>query len=174
MLFGRVVALGLVLLVLGVLGQRFAGSVLGMVEAEYGSTTNADRHASNVYSDSVRLPRLGNGHFFADILVDGASVRVLIDTGASSLMLRESDAASAGIFVMPSDFTISVATANGDSTIAAGRAREVELGPFRVGDVAMGIARDDDLPVSLLGMNVLSQLGSIEFNDSELTIAGKR
>lgn len=164
----------LALLVFAVLGQRLAGTVLGVVQDQSPEPgvelTAVERRARSVYREAVHLPRRANGHFFAEILVDGARVQVLVDTGATSLMLRDSDAAAAGIFTSPSDFTISVATANGSTEIAQGRVREVELGPFRVANVAIGIGHDDDLPISLLGMNVLSRLGRIRFDDSELVV----
>jgi aspartyl protease family protein len=130
-------------------------------------------HAQLVSADSVHIRRGPGGHFVAELLVERTPVKVLIDTGATALILRESDAAAAGLHVMPSDFDIPVETANGASMLAGSRADEVELGPFRLSDVAFGVSRDRDLPISLLGMNVLAKLGRIEFDDQELVIAPK-
>jgi aspartyl protease family protein len=124
------------------------------------------------YGGVVRIPRDNDGHFYADILVDRAPVHVLIDTGASVLLLRETDATAAGLHVMPRDFTYPVQTANGTSMVARVQADEIELGNLRIENVVIAVARDDQLFASLLGMNVLSKLGRVEFDDSELVIRG--
>ena len=53
------------------------------------------------------------GHFQVEARIDGRSVDFIIDTGASLVVLRESDAARVGIRPRPSDYTATVITANG-------------------------------------------------------------
>lgn len=50
----------------------------------------------NGYAD-VTLERAADGHFYVDAQVNGAAVRFLVDTGASSLVLTQADAQRAGI-----------------------------------------------------------------------------
>src|SRR4051794_18436339 len=53
---------------------------------------------SSVSQDgSVELERSSDGHFYADVKINGAPVHMLIDTGATSIALSRSDASSAGV-----------------------------------------------------------------------------
>lgn len=112
-----------------------------------------------------------HGSFLTEIDVDGASVVALVDTGASFLTLRESDANRAGLYPSRNDFTHQFSTANGAVMAAREEARTVHLGPGRVDNVTVFILPDDRLDVSLLGMNVLRRYGSVSFEADRLTIA---
>src|SRR5262245_57819881 len=50
------------------------------------------------------------GHFATDAMVDGRRVDFLVDTGASLIALRESEAARLGYFPRTHDYTIKVET----------------------------------------------------------------
>ena len=127
--------------------------------------TGFDGHA-----DIVRIPRRANGHYYADIQLNRRSVEVLVDTGASILALRDSDAAAAGLYPAHRDFVHSISTANGTTKAAKMMVEEVEIGPLIVRNTEVFILPDESLSISLLGMNVLSELGSITFDQSELVI----
>lgn len=122
------------------------------------------------YSDAVHIPKSANGHFYTDLQINRRAINVLIDTGASFLALRESDARAAGLYARAADFIYIVNTANGQVKAARLRAREIELGRLVVRDAEVLILPDESLSISLLGMNVLSQLGKVAFNQSELVI----
>jgi aspartyl protease family protein len=98
------------------------------------------------------------GHFAVDGNVDGRLITFLVDTGASQIALRASDAERLGFFLQPRDFTTKVATANG-----VGRAALVQLGSVQVGsivvrDVPALVTPDEALAVNLLGMSFLSRV----------------
>ena len=46
---------------------------------------------------NVVLERSGDGHFYADVEINGTPVHMLVDTGASGVALSRDDARSAGI-----------------------------------------------------------------------------
>ena len=46
---------------------------------------------------TVELERSYDGHFYADVDINGASIRALIDTGATGIALSREDARSAGL-----------------------------------------------------------------------------
>ena len=54
-----------------------------------------------------------DGHFQVDARVDGRQIDFMVDTGASLVILRETDAANVGMHPMPRDYTAIVSTANG-------------------------------------------------------------
>ncbi len=127
-------------------------------------------YVAAAHADIIRIPRAANGHYYADLSVNRRDVKVLVDTGASILALRESDAELAGLYPRHNDFTRPISTANGQTMAALMRADEVELGRLILRDVDVFILPDESLAISLLGMNVLSELGSITFDKTELVI----
>ena len=46
---------------------------------------------------TVELRRSDDGHFYADVAINGSTIRALVDTGASAIALSREDARSAGI-----------------------------------------------------------------------------
>jgi aspartyl protease family protein len=98
------------------------------------------------------------GHFAVDGSVDGRLVTFLVDTGASQIALRASDAERLGFILRPRDYTTRVATANG-----VGRAALVKLGTVQVGNIVLRdvpalVTADEALAVNLLGMSFLSRV----------------
>src|SRR5215831_26085 len=100
-----------------------------------------------------------NGHYAAEARVDGhEEVAFMVDTGASQITLRESDAARLGYRPGSADYVLKIDTANGE-----GRAAPVELASVEVGDVMVRNVRalvvpDSALSVNLLGMSFLSRV----------------
>jgi aspartyl protease family protein len=107
-------------------------------------------------SRTVTLNNDGRGHFRVDAQVDGRHVAFLVDTGASMVVLRESDAARLSIFPRPSEYTGRVQTANGVTRYAPVRLNRIEVEGITVRDVAAAVMPDDVLKVNLLGMTFLS------------------
>src|SRR5690242_9199740 len=64
------------------------------------------------YSRTVRLDSDGHGQFRVEARVDGRPIDFMVDTGASSVVLRESSAAKLGIFPRPSEYIGRTSTAN--------------------------------------------------------------
>lgn len=115
-----------------------------------------------------------DGHYYAKAELNGTRIRMLIDTGATIVALRESDARKAGLYVIDVDFDYPLATANGDVLAAQREVRNLELGPLRLYDQDVFILPDDKLGISLLGMSVLSNAGRVEIADGRLTIEDQR
>lgn len=53
--------------------------------------------ALQVAGGGLTLKREYDGHFYADTLINGATIRMLVDTGASGIALSRDDARRAGI-----------------------------------------------------------------------------
>ena len=144
---------------------RLAGPVL--------SELNPDRAVIVTDPDGVRtltVARSSNGHFNIEASVDGTDVRFLIDTGATGTVLSEQDAVRAGIAVDGLAFNRPVQTANGLAFEARARVGRLEIGPFALRNVAVGVLRDDQLHTSLLGMNVLSRFASLKVEGDRLIL----
>ena len=72
---------------------------------------------------AVRVRRRPDGHFIARAEVNGANLGMLVDTGASSVVLKPADAEKAGINTRSLTYTVPVQTANGTTYAASVRLR---------------------------------------------------
>jgi aspartyl protease family protein len=99
-----------------------------------------------------------SGHFEVEARVDGRRVDFLVDTGATVIALRESDARKVGIHPRASDYTVKVNTANGVTKAALAELRTVEVGDILVRNVRALVQPDEALGVNLLGMSFLSRV----------------
>lgn len=119
---------------------------------------------------AVRIRRRGDGHFGAYAAVNGANVRMLVDTGASTVVLRPADAERAGIDTDTLHYSVAVSTANGTAYAAPVRLRSLSVGPVEVNDVEALVAKPGTLRESLLGMSFLRRLRSFDFSGEFLTL----
>ncbi|MDF2119006.1 TIGR02281 family clan AA aspartic protease [Roseiarcaceae bacterium H3SJ34-1] len=118
----------------------------------------------------VRLSADETGHYFSNVEIDGRRIRMLVDTGATLVILTYEDAAALGINPAPSDYTAKVLTANGDLMTAKTQLREIRVGNILVRDVAALVVPAGRLKQSLLGMSFLSKLKSFEVADRSLIL----
>ena len=109
------------------------------------------------------------GHYFIDADVNGATIRFLLDTGASFVTLSPDDARAAGIFMQSLQYTETMSTANGEARAARTSLRDIRLDQLFVDDVA-AVVMEKPMPVSLLGMSFLRRLNGYSIKDGVLTI----
>jgi aspartyl protease family protein len=119
---------------------------------------------------SLMVERERDGHFHLDSRINGRFIGVLVDTGASMVVLRETDAANAGIRPRMSEYTAVVSTANGKVKGAPATLDRVELGGITVFDVPALVLPDEVLSTNLLGMSFLSRLRRYEVADGRLLL----
>jgi len=119
---------------------------------------------------SIVLARDGRGHFQVDGIVDGRRIRFMVDTGATSIALRESDAARLGIHPSRRDYSGQSSTANGIVRVAPVRLDMVEVGGVVVRNVAAVVFPDSSLGENLLGMSFLSRLRRFEYREGRMVL----
>jgi aspartyl protease family protein len=136
---------------------RYVDRIAPAQTAPAASAMNATASANN-NSRSVTVPRGRNGHFQVEGRVDGRRLEFVVDTGASQIALRESEAARLGIHPSARDYSVIVQTANGQAKAAMVRLNMVEIGDVVVRDVPALIHPDAALGVNLLGMSFLSRV----------------
>lgn len=122
---------------------------------------------------AIEIAKGRDGHFRTSVKLNYADVAVMIDTGATMLALRESDARKAGIYPRRDDFTYTISTANGTVKAAGAEVRELTIGTVRIRNVEAFILPDEALATNLLGMNVLSQFAEVSFRGDRLVLAGR-
>jgi aspartyl protease family protein len=137
-------------------------------ETAASSATERQRSTKIGKATEVVLQRSGDGHFYVDVDVNGSSVRMLADTGASAIALSFEDAERAGIDVEQLDFSFAANTANGIATVAEVQLDEVRVGSIVRHDVRAIVTRG--LSDSLLGMSFFNSLSKVAMESDELVL----
>lgn len=118
---------------------------------------------------TIAVPRSPDGHYHLTLVINDTPIRFVIDTGASQIVLSQSDAQSVGINLADLSFTGSANTANGIVRTAPVLLDQVVLGPIsdqRIPAVVNGGAMD----ASLLGMTYLGLYDRIEIANGQLVL----
>lgn len=147
--------------------------LLGLVLA-YGFS---DELASQLFPDRARpageqavaLRRAGDGHFYARARVNGAEVRFLVDTGASSVVLSRIDAARAGFDPERLSYTVPASTANGTVMGAPVSLNRVELGGVTATGVR-ALVNSGEMRTSLMGMSYLERFSRLSVEGDTLLL----
>lgn len=121
-----------------------------------------------VSEDSITLKRAPDRHYYVVMNVNGKSIRFLIDTGATNLVLTKADARTAGLDLADLDFYGRATTANGEVRTAPVRLDRVEFGPWTHRNVHASV-NEGELDTSLLGQSFLSRFEKIEISDGQMT-----
>lgn len=150
---------------LAYVGNRMAGELL----PPGSGVTTTDPQTGET---AVRIRQRTDGQFVARTRVNAAAITMLVDTGASTVVLKPADARSAGINTDQLSFTVPVRTANGTTFAAPVRIKRLAIGPIVVDDIEALVSKPGNLNVSLLGMTFLRRLSSYEFSGSFLTLRG--
>lgn len=125
--------------------------------------------APRAAGDAVELRRADDGHFWADVEINGVSTRMIVDTGASGVALTPRDARRLGLDPAALRYTIPVSTAQGSSFAAPVTLDSVSLGPIRFDRVPAAVMRDES-DTSLLGMSFLNRLDGFEVRSDALLL----
>ncbi len=118
----------------------------------------------------VTLQADGRGHYLTEAAVNGRAIAVMVDTGATSVALRHEDAGALGIrALLPTDYTVPIATANGTARAARVILGEVRVGDVRVRNVEALVMPERALGTNLLGMSFMRRLKNVEMAAGRLT-----
>jgi aspartyl protease family protein len=118
----------------------------------------------------AELRRGWDGHYRAEAEVNGVALRLMIDTGASMVLIPYEHAASIGINPDTLDYSLPVTTANGRSSVAPIRLSSIKIGPIAVFDIPAAVAQPGRLKTGLLGMSFLDKLAETSFQGDRLIL----
>lgn len=118
----------------------------------------------------VVLHKVLNGHFETPVTINGATVQMLVDTGASRVALSYEDAETLGLNPASLAFTQRVSTANGEARAAPVTLAEVAIGPIVRNNIQAMVTEEGKLDQSLLGMSFLSTLDLLQMQTDELRL----
>jgi aspartyl protease family protein len=118
----------------------------------------------------AELRRAWDGHYRAEADVNGVRMRLMVDTGASMVLIPYERVEELGIDPENLDYSLPVTTANGRSTVAPIRISSIKIGPIAVFDVQAAVAHPGRLKVGLLGMSFLDKLDETSFRGDRLIL----
>ena len=120
----------------------------------------------------VEVVRMRSGDFAMAAHINGARVPMVLDTGASSVVLTRAAAKAAGLPIEVLDYTINVDTANGRTHAAPVTLDRLTVGGLTERGVPALIVQDSQLRNNLLGMSFLNRLESWEVRGDRLRMSG--
>ncbi len=123
---------------------------------------------------TVELARGRTGEFQIATKVNGARVPMVLDTGASTVVLTYEAAKAAGLPLELIKYSVHVDTANGRAQAAAVTLDRITVGGIVARSVPALIAPPGQLKTSLLGMSFLDRLEGWEVRGDRLVMRGGR
>jgi aspartyl protease family protein len=121
---------------------------------------------------TVEVARAFNGDFDVHAEINNARVAMVLDTGASSVVLTREDAKAAGLPLEVLAYTVNVDTANGRTRAAPVVLDRIAIGGLVERSVEALVAQPGQLRTSLLGMSFLNRLQSWEVRGDRLLLRG--
>ncbi len=122
------------------------------------------------YGGHVRIPADRAGHYVAEAQINGRHLNVMVDTGASLVILRYEDARALGLVYGSDKFDIAVHTANGTAKAFRTKLYNVRLGSISLDDIEALVMEQGLLNTNLLGMSFLRRLSRYEVRGNTLVL----
>ena len=122
---------------------------------------------------TVEIVRGSAGDFQVAAQINGVRVTMVLDTGASSVVLTQAAAKAAGLPIEMLNYAVNVDTANGRTRAASVTLDRVAVGGVVERSVSALIAQPGQLRTSLLGMSFLNRLDSWEVRGDKLIMRGR-
>ena len=121
---------------------------------------------------AVEIVRASGGGFSVAAQVNGARIPMVLDTGASAVVLTQEAAKAAGLPLEVLNYSVNVDTANGRARAAPVTLDRLTIGDITERSVPALVAQGGQLRTSLLGMTFLNRLESWEVRGDKLMMRG--
>jgi aspartyl protease family protein len=121
---------------------------------------------------SAEVARTSSGDFAISVQINGARVHMVVDTGATSVVLTAEDAKAAGLPLALLNYTVNIETANGRARAAPVTLDRIAMGQLEERSVEALVVQPGQLRTSLLGMSFLNRLQSWQVNGDRLMLKG--
>ncbi len=136
-----------------------------------GQAASVAGNAGPVSNDPVSLYADSRGHFTGNLSINGATLKYLVDTGASTVALNSGDAKFAKIDYEKGE-KVPVSTANGVVTAYLVRLNTLKIGTITLNNVDAIINEGGSPTMVLLGMSALNKL-DMKRDNSVMTLTKK-
>lgn len=123
---------------------------------------------STAEEGTVQLERSDDGHFYADVQINGTTVHALVDTGATGIALSREDARSAGLAPSIGMPEVVGRGANGEVRGEVVKLDRITLG-HRSAENMDAVVLDSG-EMTLLGQDFLSQFDSVEIHGDTMVL----
>lgn len=120
----------------------------------------------------VEVVRRTTGDFAINVQINGVRVPMVLDTGASSVVLTLEAAKAAHLPLEVLNYTVTVDTANGQTRAAPVTLDKVAVGGLIERNVPALVVKHGQLKNNLLGMSFLNRLASWEVRGDRLSMRG--
>lgn len=142
-----------------------------LFQSEFGSRFRAalDPSAAMVTNEGIIIHRSADGHFWVKALINGEPIRMMVDTGASNIVLSPADARLVGINSDNLKYSNRAETANGPVALAKTKVQSIRIGDALLLDVSVTV-NSADMRGSLFGLSALDQFSSFEFRGEKLIL----
>jgi aspartyl protease family protein len=121
---------------------------------------------------TVELARTNAGDFRIGTEVNGVRINMVLDTGATSVVLTHEAAKQAGLPLEFVKYSVNVDTANGHTLAAPVTLDRIAVGGIVERQVLALIAQPGQLSQNLLGMSFINRLQSFEVRGSKVMMRG--
>ena len=121
---------------------------------------------------NVEVVRGHGGDFSVAAHINGTRVPMVLDTGATSVVLTQEAAKAAGLPIEVLNYTVNIDTANGRTRAAAVTLDRVAVGGLTERAVSALVVQPGHLKNNLLGMSFLNRLESWEVRGDRLRMRG--
>ncbi len=132
-------------------------------------STLVPQQSLHTETGQIQVPRARDGHYYLTLDINKTPVRFLVDTGATQIVLSQSDAKQVGIDLDALAYLGRAQTANGMVRTAQVRLMDVALGDIADKNIRAYV-NEGDLDHSLLGMSYLQKWRSIEIRNNALVL----
>lgn len=118
--------------------------------------------------DALQIDRSPDGHFYAEVSINGTPVNVLIDTGATAVALTRDDARRVGLAL----------SARMDGVVGQGASGDVRGEYVVIERIDLGNVSAEEMPAvvldtgqqSLLGQSFLQEFDSVEIKGNKMLL----
>jgi aspartyl protease family protein len=121
---------------------------------------------------AVKIPRGQGGEFALHAKINGASAPMVVDTGATSVVLTYETAKAAGLPLELLEYDVDVETAGGRTKAARLTLDRLAIGKLVERSVPALVVPHGQMKTNLLGMSFLDRLESWEVSADRLVLHG--
>ncbi len=130
------------------------------------------RYRSTASGRSVDIPRGQGGEFALHARINGVKAPMVVDTGATSVVLTYETAKAAGLPLELLEYNIDVETAGGHTKAARLTLDRLAIGKLVERSVPALVVPHGQMKTNLLGMSFLDRLESWEVREDHLMLRG--
>ena len=137
---------------------------MGQAASVAGGSASANNSPVSLYADQA-------GHFFGNLSINGASLKYVVDTGATTVALNSGDAKFAKIDYEKGE-RINMSTANGEVSAYLVKLNTLKVGTIILNNIDATVNEGGSPTVVLLGMSALNRL-DMKRENSIMTLSKK-